>query len=153
MDLAEFLRNEAEKKGYQKGDFLENITFRIDEELNETDTGVVYGFVVELDDEEVINLFEEAKKIGGNKQKELIKVNPIIENYYPLYWGKSLDSLGRINAHLKGHGGGNSNLRLKEYGALKNKNIIYARVYIKRNLDFEKYLAKTYPPLLKTRKV
>ena len=151
MNLAEFLRNEADKNGYQKGDFLKNITFRIDEELNEEGTGVVYGFVVKLDNEGLENLFNEAIEIGGNKQEEIIGIEPIEENYYPLYWGKSTDILGRIIAHLNGHKG-NNNLRLKDFSTLKDKEIIYARVYIKRNEDFEEYLVETYPPMLKTRK-
>lgn len=107
---------------------------------------------MELNNKEKEELFNEAKRLGGNKQKEILNLKPINNNYYPLYWGKSLDSFGRITAHLNSHSGGNSNLRLKQYTSLANKEIVYARMYLKDNVEFEKYLANTYPPILMTRK-
>lgn len=151
MDLALFLKREAQIQGFKEGNFEENITFKINKEKPKNTAGVVYGFVAELNNEEKEELFNEAKRLGGNKPKEVFNVKPIADNYYPLYWGKSLDSFGRITAHLNAHNG-NNNLRLKQYITLNNKEIIYARIYLENNEVFEEYLSKKYPQMLKTRK-
>lgn len=152
MDLADFLKETASKLGCEEGNFLENSTFKIDDPLPDKTSGVVYGFVVKLNEQEKSNLFNEAIKLGGNRYDEISKTEEIINDYYPLYWGKSSEIFGRINAHVNGHKGGNSNLRLKEYSTLKDKDILYARIYIKDNAAFEKKLISEYPPLLKTMK-
>lgn len=48
------------------------------------------------------------------------------------------------------YGGGNKNLRLNKYTTLKNKKIVYARIYLESNKVFKEYLAETYPAMLKT---
>lgn len=152
MDLAKFLKEIASEQGLEEGDFLTNDTLKIGETLPKKTSGVVYGFVVKLNLQEKLGLFNEAKKLGGNKFNEDSKTKAIINDYYPLYWGKNSDIFGRITAHINGHKGGNSNLSLKDYSTLEDKEIIYARIYLNNNEKFESYLISTYPPLLKTRK-
>jgi len=152
MDLASFLKEIASEQGQEEGDFLSNSTFKIGETLPKKTSGVVYGFVVRLNAQEKLDLFNEAKKLGGNKFDADSKTKSIINDYYPLYWGKNSDIFGRINAHVTGHKGGNSNLGLKDYSTIEDKEILYARIYLNNNEKIEKYLISTYPPLLKTRK-
>jgi len=152
MNIGTFLFDEAKKRKYNYGEIKDNFEFIIGEVLPLKTKGIVYGFVTKLNDIELENLKNEAKK-----KKTLIEnindIKPIDDKYYVLYWGKSSDVFGRINAHYNGHQGGNYNLHLKEYESLHNKTIIYGTIYVEKNKEFEEYLLRSYPPILKTKKI
>lgn len=152
MNLGLFLSNEAKKRNYNYGEITDNFEFKIGDLFPRKTKGIVYGFVTKLNDIELEKLKNEAKK-KKTLTESIDNIKPINNEYYVLYWGKSSDVFGRINAHYNGHKGGNSNLHLKEYKSLHEKKIIYGTIYIEKNKEFEEYLLVVYPPILKTKKI
>lgn len=152
MNIKEFLHKAMKKAKCSEGNIIDSFEFFTNEVLLKKTKGTVYGFLVELTELELINLKNEAKEMGTLKNENLSSIKPIFENFYALYWGKNLDAYGRINAHLNGHKGGNSNLHLKDYENLTEKNIVYGTIYVDNNKKLEDFLLENYPPLLKTKK-
>lgn len=156
MDLLELMENEAELVGVREELFGRNLTLKGYDDTGKTafkyskgKSGVVYGYVIRLNEAEKQQLFNEAIENKGNAITSLDELNEIKDGFYPLYWGKSEMLLGRLNAHLKGHKR-NGNLHLCDYRFFLNKEIQYSVVMVTDNSRFEKHLIGKYPPMLKT---
>lgn len=151
MNIKEFLHKSMKEAECSEGNIIDSFEFLINGVLPKKTKGTVYGFIVQLSRKELLNLTDEAKEMGTLKNENLFNTKPIFENFYVLYWGKNLDVYGRINAHLNGHKGGNSNLHLKDYENLAEKKILYGTIYVDDNKKLEDFLIENYPPLLKTK--
>ncbi|UYX56192.1 hypothetical protein M3Y14_33585 (plasmid) [Bacillus thuringiensis] len=77
-----------------------------------TKNGVIYGFAIKLNESKKLELLSEAGRLKTINKKSL-KIEETFDNYYLLYWGKSIDANGRGQAHVKGHK--NGNLHLERY--------------------------------------
>lgn len=112
-------------------------------------SGIVYGFAIRLNDMELNILFNEAKEMETVWVSKIEEIQELSKGIYLLYWGSSDLLIGRLNAHLNGHCN-NSNLNLCKYSFFDKKELFYATIAVSKNVEFEKYLIKTYQPLLKT---
>lgn len=119
----------------------------------------VYGFSVELVEEERDELFKEAEEKGLSKLENIDRFLPICgtrPRQYPLYWGQDRYIAHRLSAHLarcdsyKGTG----SIRLNMYKSLRGKQIYCAVIIVKDKntaTEIEGLLQNKYPNLLKTK--
>ena len=115
--------------------------------------GSVYGFFVSLSQTEVKALFEEAKNKDTCRLKNINEFKPVIDDIYPLYWGKDKSLGARINAHIKNPKGKTGIARLCAYKCLHDKTISCIALVINDYSGFEKHLQESFPDLLKTKSV
>ena len=156
MNLLELMEKEAKAMGVNEKLFGRNLTLKGYDDSGKTafnyakdKSGVVYGYVIHLNEDEKQQLFEEAIRNKGCAINSLEELKEVRDGYYPLYWGKSELILGRLNAHLKGHKS-NGNLHLCDYHFFLDKEINYSVLMVTDNERFEKYMINKYPPILKT---
>lgn len=150
--VCRYLKDYAENNNYKVftskyGDItFNNNTNKFSIILN---AGSVYGIWVNLNDNEKIELWNEA---GGQRTLNCINDFRMIEgNWYPLYWGKEIKSADRIFAHIKGHKK-NGNINMPQYPVLRKVKIVYGSITVERYADFERDIMNTAPPLLGTRR-
>lgn len=156
------MEKEANAIGINQKAFGRNLTLKGYDDSGKTafnyakdKSGIVYGYVIHLNEDEKQQLHDEAIQNKGCAINSLKELKEIREGYYPLYWGKRLYwgkselILGRLNAHLKGHKS-NGNLHLCDYRFFLDKEINYSVLMVTDNERFEKYMINKYPPILKT---
>lgn len=115
--------------------------------------GSVYGFFTSLNQPDIKALFDEAKNKGTCRLNDINDFRPIIDDIYPLYWGKDKSLGARINAHIKNPEGKTGLARLCAYKSLHGKSISCLALVINDYSGFEKHLQKSFPDLLKTKSV
>lgn len=112
------------------------------------DLGSVYGFAVYLEQSEVAGFFEHY-----NQQKSRIndvsQWKPIGNGYYPLYWGKAKEVVGRVNQHLNVQKQ-TGVIHLEDRTELKDKKVIYGFVQVKNSDGIEKRVREDYPDIYMT---
>ncbi|HLO64938.1 MAG TPA: hypothetical protein VK165_18405 [Azonexus sp.] len=119
--------------------------------------GGVYGFFVKLSADEVDLLFAEARSKNTLAINLRANFKPLVENIYPLYWGKDKSLGSRINAHIKNPDGraqgktGTGLVRLCAYSTLHGKEIGVVAVTVSDYSAFERHIRSIYPDLLKTK--
>jgi len=74
---------------------------------------------------------------------------PIVGDFYPLYWGKDNELGARLYQHLNDPTKTGA-LRLSTHAALKVKTIACATVVVSDYAKAESVIQSTYPDLLKT---
>jgi hypothetical protein len=114
--------------------------------------GSVYGFFVELTDEEAKAFYKEALSRKANAIDVFDKFKPIRDNLYPIYWGKDKSIGKRPYEHLKDPKGTGS-IRLSTYTTLHDKRIQCVSIIVDDNQKFEGHLQRKYPHLLLTKTV
>lgn len=156
MNLLALMEKEAKTIGVSEKVFGRSLTLKGYSENGKTafnyikdKRGIVYGYMIHLNEDDKKLLLDEAVKIKGNAMSSVEEMKEIENGYYPLYWGKSELILGRLNAHLKGHKS-NGNLHLCDYDFLLQREIEYAVLMVTDNTKFEDYMIAEYPPILKT---
>lgn len=119
--------------------------------------GAVYGFFAKLSKEQAKALYGETKERKTNALKSLTDFKPILEDIYPLYWGKDKSLGSRINAHINNPDGkeqgkqGTGLIRLCAYTSLENVEIGVFTIVVSNYSDFEIHVRSKYPDLLKTK--
>ncbi len=119
--------------------------------------GSVYGFFVELLPNEVGILIQEAKAKKSFALSFQDDFKPIVDNIYPLYWGKDKSLGSRINGHITNPDGkeqgkvGTGLVRLCAYQALQNKKIGVCAIVVDDYSEFESHIRSIYPNALKTK--
>ena len=125
-------------------------TFTLSEDKPKLFSGGVYGFFVELSNEEAKDFFEEASKRNTLYLKSFSQFMPIKDSFYPIYWGKDKSIGKRPYEHLKNPKGTGS-IRLNTYKSLKNKTIHSLTIVVDDNEKFENHLQNKFPHLLLTK--
>jgi hypothetical protein len=119
--------------------------------------GGVYGFFAKLNKSQVDALYEEAKVKKTNALKEKSDFKPIIDDIYPIYWGKDKSLGSRINAHINNPDGkeqgkkGTGLIRLCAYKSLEKIEIGVFTIVVNNYSAFESHVRSQYPDLLKTK--
>lgn len=119
--------------------------------------GSVYGFFVSLLPEDADLLFNEAKSKNALALSSRHEFKPIIDNIYPLYWGKDKSLGSRINGHIMNPDGkeqgkaGTGLVRLCAYLTLQNKEIGVFAIVVNDYSGFELRIRSIYPDVLKTK--
>lgn len=119
--------------------------------------GGVYGFFAKLNASQVEAFYQEAKKRGTNALKAESEFKPIIDDIYPIYWGKDKSLGSRINAHINNPDGkeqgktGTGLIRLCAYESLKNVEIGVFTIVVNNYSAFERHVRSKYPDLLRTK--
>jgi len=114
--------------------------------------GSVYGIWVKLNSTEKDELWNDILKINSKKNiTDKENFLPIVEKWYPLYWGKDINPGSRIRAHAN-KPKGTSSLDLPKYKSLKKITVIYGNILVEKYYDFEKLLHSKYIPLLGDRR-
>lgn len=110
--------------------------------------GAVYGFAAILSNQQVTSIFDECQKKNTAKLEQKSNWLPIVENMYPLYWGKDKTIGSRPYQHLN-NPKGTGCIRLSQYESLAGIEIFVASIPVSDFNVAEKALIKTYPCLLK----
>ena len=129
-------------------------SFKLDRPLKEVEIvpKSVYGFAVELSEDEKTCLFNYARKEGHCQLESPDRFRPMFGNVYPLYWGEDKYIGHRIYHHIQGeskyHDTGS--IRLSTYGLLRSKDILCGLAVVDKSEEAERALKNKYPDLLKT---
>lgn len=112
----------------------------------------VYGFAIELSENEKSCLFNYATEQNHCKLEESNGFQPIFDNVYPLYWGKDKSIGHRIYQHVQDECfyGGTGSIRLLTYSLLQGKEIFCALAVVNNAKCAEQALRRAHPDLLKT---
>lgn len=111
--------------------------------------GAVYGFAIQLSDEEKQHLFDETKGRQLNRLGVLTEFKPIEDNLYPIYWGKDKQLGARPHQHLQDPEKTGA-IRLSTYKSLKGKAIACVSLTVADFEAAERVLQTKFPHLLKT---
>ena len=111
--------------------------------------GAVYGFAIRLSETEKKAFFIEAVARGLSRFTDAAKFVPILEDLYPIYWGKDKQLGARLHQHL-GNPVKTGVIRLSTYKALEGKTLACASLVVSDNSTAELALQRAYPGLLKT---
>lgn len=109
--------------------------------------GAVYGFCVQLSDDERNALFAEAKLKKTSRFDTVSDWRPLQDDIYPLYWGKDKMLGARIYQHLM-NTKATGLARLCAYTNLHGKNIACVALTVTHYSDLERELQSTHPHLL-----
>lgn len=141
--LVEFLLEEANKCKYKTVEYIQPLVeydnndekYKINRQI-----ACVYGFWIDL---------REAKKKKVFKETDCGDIKPIVDNWYPLYWGKDIYPGSRINAHIT-EPKGTGTMELSKYSSLENCKIICGGILVelKSYEMFEQNLHSNYKPIL-----
>ncbi|PDY76516.1 hypothetical protein [Bacillus cereus] len=118
MDLLSLMKKAIMEVGGKETALCDGFQFTIEQwdeckkKEKTAKNGVVYGFAIKLNESKKLELLSEAGRLKTINKKSL-KIEETFDNYYLLYWGKSIDANGRGQAHVKGHK--NGNLHLERY--------------------------------------
>jgi len=112
--------------------------------------GGVYGFFVELTEEEAKAFFTEASDRNAIYLESFDQFKPIKDSFYPIYWGKDKSIGKRPYEHLKNPKGTGS-IRLSTYHSLVNKRIHSIAIIVDNNDKLESHLQNKFPHLLLTK--
>lgn len=111
--------------------------------------GGVYGFFVELTEEEAKAFFTETSNRNAIYLESFDQFKPIKDCFYPVYWGKDKSIGKRPYEHLKNPKGTGS-IQLGTYASLENKRIHCIAIVVNDNDKLESHLQNKFPHLLKT---
>jgi hypothetical protein len=111
--------------------------------------GAVYGFAVRLSEIEREAFLVEAVARGLSRFTDVSKFVPILEDLYPIYWGKDKQLGARPHQHLRNPVKTGA-IRLSTYEALVGKTLACASLVVSDNSTAEIILQRAFPGLLKT---
>jgi len=151
--ILEVVRKELNGKKYTEVDAVGSFTNEANNANKSIIPGSVYGFFVSLDKSGVEVLFQEAIDKYTCRLNNISEFKPVIDDVYPLYWGKDKSLGARINAHIKNPKGKTGLARLCAYKSLHGKTISCIALVVNDYSGFESHLQAIFPDVLKTKSV
>ena len=146
--MIEIVKSELEAAGVKQVDA--NGEFLLSDSKPTLFPGGVYGFFVELSEEEAQAFFDEASERNAAYLDSFEKFQPIQDCLYPIYWGKDKSIGKRPYEHLNDPKGTGS-IRLSTYYSLVNKRIHSIAIVVDNNDRLESHLQNKFPHLLLTK--
>jgi len=146
--MFEIVKNELKAAGVNQVDASGE--FFLSDSMPKLFPGGVYGFFVELSEEEAKKFFNEASERNSASLDSFGKFKPIKDNFYPIYWGKDKSIGKRPYEHLK-NSKGTGSIRLSTYRSLENKKIHSITIIVDDNDKLENHLQNQFPHLLLTK--
>jgi hypothetical protein len=150
-ELITTIRREFDSTNYKEVDVLGSFVNESNNIGKTITPGSVYGFFVSLNEQEKTKLFEEAREKKTLRPSDLSTIKPIIDDLYPLYWGKDKSLGSRINAHITNPISRTGLARLSAYTSLHGKSISCLALVVNDYSMFEEHLKIKYPDILKTK--